>query len=103
MRQIRVKVLTTNNLHISGNLVTKILPDSYRCRLSDVLNNSRNFVELTDVEVYGSDQTLMAKMPFLCINKPVIALLFEAESSQGSLSGNYNAPQETALINFQKC
>jgi hypothetical protein len=57
-------------------------PDSYRSNISDILNNSRTFIELTDVEVYDNDQHLLAKMPFLCINKPAIALLFEEELAQ---------------------
>lgn len=57
-------------------------PDSARSKISDLLNNSRNFIDLTDVEVYGNDEQLLAKMPFLCINKPAIALVLEDESSQ---------------------
>src|SRR4028118_2014532 len=81
MRQRRVKVLTTNNLEISGELTITMSPDSYRSKISDLLNNSRNFIDLTDVEVYGNDEQLLAKMPFLCINKPAIALVLEDESS----------------------
>jgi hypothetical protein len=84
MRQRRVKVLTTNNLEISGELTITMSPDSYRSKISDLLNNSRNFIDLTDVEVRGNDQQLIAKMPFLCINKPAIALLFEEEFAQTS-------------------
>jgi hypothetical protein len=82
MRRHRVKVLTTNNLQVSGELKITMPPDSYRSNISDILNNSRTFIELTDVEVYDNDQHLLAKMPFLCINKPAIALLFEEELAQ---------------------
>ena len=84
MRQRRVKVLTTNNLEISGELTIPMLPDSARSKISVLLNNSRNFIDLTDVEVRGNDQQLIAKMPFLCINKPAIALLLEEEFAQTS-------------------
>jgi hypothetical protein len=35
--------------------------------------------------VYGEDEQLLAKMPFLCINKPAIAFLFEEEFAQSNL------------------
>jgi hypothetical protein len=91
MRQFRVKVLTTNNLHVSGELTIPTPPDSYRSKISDLLNNSRSFIELTDVEVYGKDQRLLAKLPFLCINKPAIALLFEDKLSQSSVDTTKSA------------
>ncbi len=79
MRQVQVKVVTTNNLQISGMLTISALLNSYRSTISDLLNNSRTFIELTDVEVYAQGQQLTA-MTSLCINKPAIALLFEEES-----------------------
>lgn len=56
-----------------------VLPDSDRSMLSDLLNNSRSFIELSDVEVYAQGQQLTT-MASLCINKPAIALLFKEES-----------------------
>lgn len=56
-----------------------MLPDSYRSTLSDLLNNSRSFIELSDVEVYAQGQQVTT-MTSLCINKPAIALFFEEES-----------------------
>ncbi len=79
MRQVKVKVVTTNNLQISGKLTIRVFPDSYRSTISDLLNSSRTFIELTDVEVYAQGQPLTT-MTSLCINKPAIALLFEEES-----------------------
>ncbi|HEY9668519.1 MAG TPA: hypothetical protein V6C91_17050 [Coleofasciculaceae cyanobacterium] len=79
MRQVKVKVVTTNNLEISGTLTMSVLPDSYRSTISDLLNNSRSFIELSDVEVYAQGQQVTT-MTSLCINKPAIALLFEEES-----------------------
>jgi hypothetical protein len=78
MRLLRVKILTTNNLQILGELRTSISLNSSRCKISDLLNNSRTFIELNDVEVYSQGQ-LITRMPFLCINKPAIAFLFEEE------------------------
>lgn len=77
MIQISVKVLTTNNLRVLGNLKLSTSLDSYCSSVLEVLNNSRSFIELTNVEVYGNDQQLLTKMAFLCINKSAIAYLFE--------------------------
>lgn len=103
MRQIQVKVLTTNNLHISGHLTLTTLQDNYLFQLSEVLNNSRSFIELTDVEVQDKNQDLLVKMPLLCLNKPVIALLFQAESSQGSLSPQSNSHPKTPVKESDSC
>jgi hypothetical protein len=84
MTQHKVNVLTTNNLQVSGELKITMPRDSYRSNISDVLNNSRTFIELTDVEVYGNERQLLAKMPFLCINKQAIAYLFEEEFAETS-------------------
>ncbi len=80
MRQVKVNLLTTNNLQISGILTITTPQGSYRSNISDLLNNSRNFISLTDVEVHDQRQQLLAKMPLLCVNKPTISLLFEEES-----------------------
>jgi hypothetical protein len=77
MNSTRVKVLTTNNLQVSGELKLPVLPGSYRSSVADILNNPRHFIDLSDVEVYGPEQQLLAKMSSLCINKPAIAMLFE--------------------------
>lgn len=97
MRQIKVQVLTTNNLQISGNLTLSSVPDSYLFQVSEVLNTSRSFIELTDVEVHDKNQELMVKMPLLCLNKPVIACMFQAESSQSSLSPQSNSHSKTSV------
>jgi hypothetical protein len=76
MSQVRVKVLTKNNLEILGELRTSLLESSYSPRVSDLLNNSRTFIELTDVDVY-SQGLLLTHMASLCINKPAIAFLGE--------------------------
>ena len=90
MKQVKVKVVTTNNLQISGKLTITAFPDSHCSTISDLLNNSRTFIELTDVEVYAQGQQL-ATMTSLCINKPTIALLFEEESLSSKVPLPINA------------
>jgi hypothetical protein len=75
---MRVQILTLNNVQIFGDMAVSALPDSYRSRLSDRLNSSRNFIVLTDVEIHQPGQPF-TQMSSLCINKPAIAFLCEAE------------------------
>jgi|GEM_PF-2887611 len=91
MRQIRVEILTVNDLQILGNITINFPSDNYQSKISDLLNNSRNFIELTDVEIRGSNHKLLVNMPFLCVNKPVIAFLSEAKSNQTQLGSSENA------------
>ncbi|MEQ9356326.1 DUF6812 domain-containing protein [Coleofasciculus chthonoplastes] len=77
---MRVQILTLNNVQIFGDMAVSALPNSYRSRLSDMLNNSRKFIVLTDVEIHQQEQPL-TQMSSLCINKPAIAFLCEAEMS----------------------
>ncbi|NEP15276.1 MAG: hypothetical protein F6K14_34940 [Symploca sp. SIO2C1] len=88
MRQTRIKILTVNNLRICGNLTINLPLNDYRSKISDLLNNSRNFIELTEVEICSIDQKSLVTMPFLRLNKPVIAFLFEAESPELQLAYN---------------
>lgn len=76
MSPVRVKVLTNNDLEILGEIRTSLFDDGYSCPISDVLNNSRTFIELTDVDVYSQGK-LLTHMASLCINKPAIAFLGE--------------------------
>lgn len=76
MTQVRVKVLTQNQLEILGKIRTSLLTGDYSANVSDLLNNSRSFIELIDVEVYSQGQ-LLTQMESLCINKPAITLLCE--------------------------
>lgn len=76
MNQVRVKILTSNDLEILGEIRTSLFEGNYYFQISDVLNNSRTFIELTDVEVYSQGQ-LLTQMESLCINKPAIAFLGE--------------------------
>ena len=75
---MRVQILTLNNVEIVGDMAVSALPNSYRSRLSDLLNNSRNFIVLTNVEIHQQGQPL-TQMSSLCINKPAIAFLCEAQ------------------------
>ena len=84
MRLLRVKVLTKNNLQISGQLKTSLPLDKNRFNLRDFLNNSRTFIDLFDVAVYRDGQ-LLAKMASLCLNKPAISFLVEADENSISL------------------
>ncbi|MBE9125199.1 MULTISPECIES: hypothetical protein [unclassified Coleofasciculus] len=77
MKRTRIKVLTTNNLEISGEVTLFTPVSSDRSKLSDLLNGSRNCIVLTDVEVNENGRQPV-KMPFLYLNKPAIALLSEA-------------------------
>ena len=80
MRLLRVKVLTKNNLQISGQLKTSLPIDKNCFNLRDFLNNSRTFIDLFDVAVYRDGQ-LLAKMASLCLNKPTISFLVEEQST----------------------
>jgi hypothetical protein len=83
MRRVKVKVLTTNGLQVLGNLALTVPLESYRTKISALLNNSRSFIEVTEVEVYEHGQ-LTVSMPSLYINKPAIACLFEEKFAQSS-------------------
>lgn len=85
MSQVRVKVLTNNDLEILGDIRTSLFDGGYSCQITDVLNNSRTFIELTDVEVYSQGQ-LLTQMESLCINKPAIAFLGEGYSDRQQAS-----------------
>lgn len=83
MRQVKVEIITVNNLQITGDLTLALPADGYRSKLSDAINNSRHFIVLTDVAVQKG-RRLITQMPFLCINKPAIALLYEADAGNSS-------------------
>jgi len=100
MRELRVKVLTVNNLQILGKLTINISLNDYRSsfNISDLLNSSRNFITLTDVEVYSENQHLLATMPSLCINKPAIACLSSEESEQNGVELSLNTAVQPSKI-----
>ncbi|NEP09117.1 MAG: hypothetical protein F6K14_02490 [Symploca sp. SIO2C1] len=103
MRRTRVEILTVNDLQIWGNITINLPSDSYPSEISDLLNNSRSFIELTDVEIRGSDHELVANMPFLCVNKPVIAFLFDAESNQTWLGSSENTVESNSGVSSRVC
>lgn len=69
----QVKVVTQNNLEFLANLSVN---DGYRGRISDILNDDRSFLPLTDVQVYENHQ-LIEEIPFMCLNKTSIFLITE--------------------------
>jgi len=99
MRELRVKVLTLNNLQIFGNLTININLNDYRSNFSDWFNSSRNFITLTDVEVYSENQHLLVTMPSLCINKPAIACLSSAESEPNGMELSFSSVVQPSEIN----
>lgn len=96
MKRARIKILTKNNLQILGDLRVNLSLNGYCSNVSDLLNNSRTCIDLDDVEVYGDDRQLLAKMPFLSINKPAIACLAEEEFVRTSGSTFKDALADTA-------
>jgi len=101
MRELRVKLLTVNNLQIIGILTLSTSLNYYRSsfNISDLLNSSRNFITLTDVEVYSENQHLLATMPSLCINKPAIACISSEESEQHGVELSLNTAVQPSEIN----
>ena len=102
MRRARVEILTVNDLQIFGNITINQSSDSYYAEISNLLNNSRNFIELTEVEIRGSNDQLLVTMPFLCVNKPVIAFLFEAASHHKSLVSSGNSFESSQGISSRE-
>ncbi|WP_446409108.1 DUF6812 domain-containing protein [Coleofasciculus sp.] len=101
MRELRVKVLTVNKLQILGILTIDLSLNGYHSsfNISDLLNSSRNFITLTDVEVYSENQHLLATMPSLCINKPAIACLSSEESEQNGVELSLNTAVQPSEMN----
>lgn len=101
MRELRVNVLTVNNLQILGILTINLSLNGYRSsfNISDLLNSSRNFITLTDVEVYSENQHLLATMPSLCINKPAIACISSEESEQNGAELPLNTAVQPSEMN----
>ena len=69
----QVKVVTQNNLEFSATLTVN---DGYHDRITDILNDERSFLPLTDVKVYKNNQ-LIEKIPFMCLNKKLIFFIAE--------------------------
>ena len=99
MRELRVKVLTLNNLQILGNLTINIPLNDQGSNLSDWLNSSRTFITLSDVEVYSENQHLLTKMPLLCINKPAIASVSSEEFEVNRVELSMNTAVQPSEIN----
>jgi hypothetical protein len=93
-REVKIKMVTLNNLIILGKLTVPVLANSYRSRLSDILNQSHNFIALTDVEVYQNTR-LLTKTSFLCVNKETIVLLTEEKEEIGDFSNLFISGNES--------
>jgi hypothetical protein len=78
-KQVRVKVLMLNQLEVVGTVTMG--PNSYRSRLSDLINNNQSFLVLTDVTVYQNG-TVSSQSPFLCVNKSSVVFLAEDGESE---------------------
>jgi hypothetical protein len=82
-RQVKVKVLMLNQLQLIGTVTMP--PNSYRSRLSDLINSNQSFLVLTDVTVY-QNSSIISHSPFLCVNKQSIAFLAEEEETNNANS-----------------
>lgn len=71
--QIPVR-LTLESIVIVGRVTVK--GGSYHARLSDMINSERQFIPLTDVEVYRQNK-LIERTRFLCVNKQSIITFAE--------------------------
>lgn len=71
--QISVR-LTLDGIQIVGKVTIK--GGSYHARLSDLINSERQFIPLTDVEVYRQNK-LIERTQFLCVNKQSIITFAE--------------------------
>jgi hypothetical protein len=75
--KIDVKIYTTKNFEIRGQISVM---KAYRGRLSDMLNDDRGFIALTNVTLYDAQGVVRQKCPFLCINKQAIEYVVEQEA-----------------------
>ena len=77
-KEVTVKIITCNNLVVLGKIKMSVSSNSYRSRLSDMLNQDNNFIAITHAEVY-KNKKLLTKTSFLSINKDSIILLTESQ------------------------
>jgi hypothetical protein len=74
--KIKVVILTTD-YKITGEIPTH---EGYRGRLSDLMNEEKKFINVTDAEVKSRlDDKLIANIKFLCLNKNFIILIYPLE------------------------
>ena len=83
----QVKVVTQNNLEFSATLT---LNDGYNDRITDILNDDRSFIPLTDVKVYKNNQFIY-QISFMCLNK--YSIFFIAYKSENLLENRINSPK----------
>lgn len=80
---VEVKIFTTNQNQIRGYVN---VTGAYRCRLSDLLNNDRPFISLTNVKIYDAKGGLLQRCEFLCVNKNSIDYVLEEDAEQYGLN-----------------
>jgi hypothetical protein len=69
-------IIHIKDYKITGEVVAY---ESYKGRLSDVMNYDKRFINLTGVEIKASDDTIFYKGDFLCLNKDAIIFFYTEE------------------------
>jgi hypothetical protein len=70
--KIKVRIFTATHHRIDGEVV---ILEGYRGRLSDVLNDGRIFLPISNAEVYDEKGDLVSQSPFVSINKSAASLI----------------------------
>lgn len=70
-------IIQLKDYKVTGEVVAY---DNYNGRISDVINYDKKFVNVTGVEVKSSDDTIIYKGNFLCLNKDSIIFFYTDES-----------------------
>ena len=70
-------IVQLKDFKITGEIVAY---ENYDGRISDVINYDKKFVNITEVEVKSSDDTIIYKGNFLCLNKDSIIFFYTDES-----------------------
>lgn len=74
--KIKVKIFTSTHYRIEGEVV---IQEGYRGRLSDVLNDGRIFLPVSDAKVYSeASDKLVSESRFLSVNKSAISVIVPA-------------------------
>lgn len=70
--KIRVRIYTNTGHRIEGEVV---ILEGYRGRISDVLNDGRLFLPISNAEVYDEKGDLISQSHFVSINKSAASLI----------------------------
>jgi hypothetical protein len=76
-KKIKTTVQLKQGYKITGEIVAY---ENYNGRISDVINYDKKFVNITGVEVRSTDDTIIYKGNFLCLNKDSILFFYTEES-----------------------